>query len=149
MYLPKYFKLYELIPAEFHQKAKSLKDRIKLWWCLDGRILRTADVLRERYGKLICNDWYWRTSFNSPEIHGNEYRGWRPPNCPVGAVMSSHKWGRALDLIPLECTVEEIRNDIINNPTSFKYIKAIEMEVPWLHIDCRSWYENKILKIYP
>jgi len=37
--------------------------------------------------------------------------------------------------------VEEIRNDIINNPfhKDFKYIKGIELDVTWLHLDYRNW----------
>ena len=149
MYYPKFFQLYELVPHEIYSKINVLNDKIKAFWLFDDRILRTADALRERYGKLICNDWYWRTSPNSPEIQGNEYRGWRPSNCPVGSITSQHRWGRALDLTPLESTVEEIRNDIISNPTSFKYIKAIEMNVNWLHIDCRNWSNSPLHLIYP
>ncbi len=146
MYFPKFFELYEFVPRSFYPKDLVLGEKIKVWWLLDDRILRAAYLLRERYGKLVCNDWHWR-----PHTWGNQYRGWRPSDCSVGAVMSQHKWGRALDLIPLECTVEEIRADLIamSNAVPFSYITSIEMNVGWLHIDCRNLSNSPLHLIYP
>ena len=157
MYFPKYFKLYEFVPAAFFPKSETLSDNVRAFWLFDDRILRVADLLRERYGKLVCNDWYWRSGSDwgiTLSVQGNQYRGWRPPNCLVGSITSQHRWGRALDLTPLECTVEEIRVDIIARSKSscwnpFSFITAIEMKVPWLHIDCRNGNQKSLHLIYP
>ena len=160
MYTPEFFQLYELVPREFYPKDGDLNERIKTWWLLDDRLLWTIDRLRKRYGKMICNDWFWRTPQDTALYSawcrdltiGNQYRGWRPPNCIVGSLMSQHKWGRASDLIPVEVTVDEIRKDIIMNHNLFgdlQHIRAVEMNVSWLHIDVRNWYTDKLHLIYP
>ena len=128
MYIPKHFKLYELLPARIYNQI----NHAIAWYLFDERILKAADLLRGRYGKMIINDWYWGGE--------NHYRGWRPPDCTVGAKYSQHRFGRALDLIPVENNVEEIRQDIIASPESFDYlITTVEVGVSWLHIDCRNW----------
>jgi hypothetical protein len=133
MYRPTYFKIEELVSKEeFEQYYVEADYREKLFLLFDYRILVTADLLRKRYGRIVCNTWFFGGS--------NHYRGFRPWNNWVGAQLSQHKFGRALDLVPLECEAEDIRQDIIAHPDweDFKYIKAIEDEVSWLHIDCRN-----------
>jgi len=128
-YKPKHFQPYELVPKPTFDRFKNSLYRI--WWLFDSRMLFTADALRDRYGKMVANDWFWGGS--------NQYRGWRPWDCDVGAELSQHKFGRALDLIPVETTAEEIRRDIEKgNDLLFKYITCIEGKVFWLHFDCRD-----------
>jgi hypothetical protein len=109
----------------------------------DERILRSADNLVYRFGKMKCNDWI--------EGGNYQYRGWRPWESKTGAMFSQHKFGRALDLIPLEATVEKVRTTILLSPhdLEFMHITCIEMNVNWIHIDCRNHDKklNGILKI--
>jgi len=126
-YIPKYFQPYELVPQATYEL---LKDRPwVIWQLFDNRTLYTGDRIRIRYGKMIANDWFWGGN--------NQYRGWRPGDCFVGAEYSQHKFGRAEDLVPVECTVEEIRQDIKKD--EFQYITCIEEGVPWLHFDVRNY----------
>lgn len=132
MHIPGYFKLYELLPKDFYNKYLSYKGD-NLWFLFDDRLLKCADRLRERYGKMIANTWYWGGK--------HQYRGWRPFDCTVGSAFSQHKFGRALDLVPDECTAEEIRKDILQskNQDIFIDITCIETKVSWLHVDVRNW----------
>lgn len=134
-YIPKHFVLQEWLPKDFYNQNKGLGD--KLWLMFDDRILWTYDKLRKRYGKIIINDWLW-------EGH-NQYRGWRPFDCPVGAKLSQHKFGRAGDGIFEKFTAEEIRQDILKhqNDYDFQYISVIEGNVSWLHCDCRNIVPGK------
>lgn len=128
MYIPQHFKIEELTSPDICDPLN-----VHQWFLFDDRILLTADYLRRRYGALECNTWLW---------HGNYvYRGFRPWNCKTGSTNSQHKLGRALDLIPLKVTVDEIREEIIADPyrEEFKFITAIESNVSWLHIDCRNY----------
>lgn len=127
-YQPDHFTMKELVPPGMYETVRLYV----LWNIFDHRILITADRLRKRYGKLLANTWPWGGH--------NQYRGYRPQGCSVGSVFSQHRFGRALDLEPVEVTVEEIRQDILREPESeeFEHITAIELNVPWLHIDCRS-----------
>lgn len=127
-YVPEFFTLKELVPAiTFDSNRSDI-----LWNVFDHRILITADMLRNRYGKLLANTW----AFGGQ----HQYRGFRPPGCLIGSTYSQHRFGRALDLEPVLVTAEEIRQDILKSPdrAEFKYITAMELNVSWLHIDCRS-----------
>jgi hypothetical protein len=128
IYIPKYFKIEEILPQDLCDPQDANQ-----WFMFDNRILMTADKLRERYGQMICNTWSWNGD--------HQYRGFRGLACSVGSTLSQHKFGRALDLIPTEVTVDEVRNEIIANPfkEEFKFITAIESGVHWLHIDCRNY----------
>ncbi|KKM14746.1 hypothetical protein LCGC14_1702990, partial [marine sediment metagenome] len=66
--------------------------------------LYTADQIREHYGKMAANTWWWGGA--------HQYRGFRPFDCIIGAYLSQHKFGRGLDLVPAECSAKEIREDI-------------------------------------
>ncbi len=103
----------------------------------------TIDDLRHSYGIMIVNTYKWGG------IH--KERGFRMPGTTTGAYLSQHKFGRAVDLVPVGEDVDTIRDAILNNPDLFPYITCIEMVVPWLHVDCRNWdkYELGIKKIYP
>jgi len=129
-YIPKYFQPYELVPRETYEL---LKDKPWIIWQLfDPRVLYTADKIRQFYGKMIANTWYW------DGVH--QYRGWRSGNCEIGAKYSQHKFGRALDLVPAEVTAEEIRQDIKlgKHGHIFQYITCIEDGVGWVHFDVRN-----------
>ena len=143
MYKPDHFKIYELIPQSIYNQHHT--NEYGLWMLFDKYLLMTIDRLRERYGKLICNDWYWGGKWNQ--------RGWRPWNTLTGSTFSQHKSGRAADLIPTEWTAEEIRQGILNNPwhPDFQYITCLETDITWLHIDVRNHDKEKdgILLVHP
>ena len=134
MYVPDHFAPYELLPKDFYNEHKHSGNLI--WVCFDIGLLRSADLIRKRYGKMTANDWKWGGR--------NHNRGYRHFDCGMGATLSQHKFGRAVDLIPDNVTAEEIREDIKNNPNcrDFKRIMCIEDGVDWLHIDTRNWYKD-------
>jgi len=132
-YIPKYFKPYELVPEATYGLLKN-KPWI-IWQLFDPRALYVGDAIRMRYGKMIANTWYWDKK--------HQYRGWRPARCKIGATYSQHRFGRALDLIPVEVTAEEIRQDIIQADSKgtelFPHLTCIEIEIQWLHFDVRNY----------
>lgn len=134
-YIPKFFQPYELVPEATY---KLLKNRPwVIWQLFDERVLYSADRIRKRYGKMIANTWY---------LGGrHQYRGWRPARCTIGAVYSQHRFGRAIDLVPVEVTAEAIRQDI-KNGENFRYITSIEDGVLWLHFDVRNYKGLLVLR---
>ena len=127
-YIPKFFQPYELVPRSTYEL---LKDRPWIIWQLfDNRVLYIGDRIRKRYGKMVANTWYWGGK--------HQYRGWRSSGCPVGARWSQHRFGRAEDLVPVEVTAEEIRQDI-KAGEDFSGITCIEDGVDWLHFDVRNY----------
>jgi hypothetical protein len=130
-YIPDHFEPYEVVPREVYNFFELRDQLYKIWWLFDPRILKSADKIREHYDKkMVINTWWWDGS--------NQYRGWRPPGCNVGARYSQHRFGRALDIAPVGITAEEIRQDI-KAGNDFGWITCIEDNVSWLHIDCRNY----------
>ena len=128
MYIPEYYKVYELVPRDLYEATE---DKAELLYLFDSRILRAADFLRGRFGPMRCNDWFWGGQ--------NHYRGYRPFDCRVGAELSQHKFGRALDLAPVYEPVEKLREALIRKIwLTDGLITCVEATVPWLHIDCRN-----------
>ena len=126
-YTPRHFAIDELVDKETMDRGEQVA-----LWCLDPRLLWTLDALRSSFGPATCNDWKWGGRW--------QYRGFRPDSCPVGAVLSQHRFGRAADLTFRNITAEEIRADMQKNPTrdAYQYIGGVELDVSWLHIDIRS-----------
>lgn len=134
IYLPKYFTIKELVsPIVYNGTSENEKE--KLWWLFDERVLKTADMLRDKYGPIVCNDWN----------NALRYCGFREEDTSVGRTFSQHKYGRALDLHPKKTTAEKIRQDILADPWAeeFKYITCLEVKVSWLHFDVRNWNKEK------
>lgn len=139
IYIPKHFRIEELVYPGFYETHKHRGNLI--WLALDVRILKTADRLRERYGKMTVNNWLWGGSRTES--------GLRAMSTGTGAALSQHKFGRALDCIFADCTADEVREDMHkcgcfdpgkNTPHRFKLISCIE-EFPymsWLHFDVRN-----------
>jgi len=143
----KHFCIEELVPEEFYRcNIEKYKDN--LWFLFDMKGLITLDRLRERYGKMNMNNWKWGGKDN--------YRGFRPPEISIGAKLSQHRFGRGFDPWFFDCTADEVREDIENNPENkaFEFITTIEdglIAKTWFHFDTRCWDKSKngILVIRP
>jgi hypothetical protein len=127
MYIPKYFATHELVPQETFERwgERSLM-------FMDSRILENADKLRERYGSITINNWFWGGD--------RQWSGLRTESTPYGSQYSQHRFGRALDHIFADVTAEEVRQDILQHPEQFSLVTSIELNTGWLHADCRNVY---------
>jgi hypothetical protein len=131
-YIPQYLALYELLPKEFYGRYYPHRGN-SLFTLFDERLLRAGDAVRREFGKIVVNTWKWGGH--------NQYRGYRPADCTVGALFSQHRFGRALDLITVETPVETVRQRILNgeyDSPEIRFITGIELNVSWLHIDTRN-----------
>lgn len=135
MYRPRFFETREFVPKHVYnvrgEKAIQL---------MDDRILLTADNLRARYGPAVINTWFFWNK-NSPAWIGKDSRNWsglRTKQSPYGGLFSQHRYGRALDMLFRDITAEEIRADILADPDLFPLINSLELDVSWLHVDCRN-----------
>jgi len=148
VYVPEYFQLHEVFPPDMINGHKGNY----LWSYMHQAVNVTIDRLRERYGKAYMNTWGFNPDIQ--KVYGTHYfRGWRSKDCDVGASLSQHKMGCAADMAFVHVTTESIREDILAQPSdeAFEYITCIEMEVNWLHFDCRPRDKaNKgILQVFP
>ena len=131
MYQCEFFGIKELVPPDIHDQAHS--DTI-LWMMFNRDVLFIADMLRDKYGRAYVNDWEWGGS--------NTLRGFRPFNTDVGSDFSQHKFANALDMIFPDADIYKIRQDIIDRKYKFmQKITGLELNIPWLHFDCRNYSE--------
>lgn len=137
---PRHFILQEFFSKAVFEKFSGEPD--KLWGCIDARVLWTADHIRMRYGPMVANNWHTGGPFQN--------RGFRPFELNLGAPLSQHKFGRALDLDPVDVPAEEIRKDILEQTglDEFRYIRCIEEGTSWLHFDVRNWV-GPVLVVQP
>jgi hypothetical protein len=136
MYRCDYFSIHELVPPNvFHDRGD------KAWELLDKKLLLTLDMLRERYGSITLNDYYWGGD--------REWSGLRTPDSPYYSPYSQHTFGRAGDCIFKHKTAEEVRKEILDNPgdADFRLIHSVELGVSWLHFDVRNC--TRIKTYYP
>jgi len=124
MYKPIHFEIYELVPKEIYKKYT--EEEILTRFFSIG-MLKTIDQLRERFGELTINNWYWNGNRNASglRVPGSEYYNYK----------SAHAHGKAFDIISVNYSAQEMRTYIMNNQGEFPYIARIEDNVKWLHID--------------
>lgn len=132
MYIPRHFRVEELVWPEFHAEHRH-RGRA-LFMAFDARALLTLDRLRERYGPLVVNDWLW----------GGEFRlsGLRPLGSGVGAALSQHVFGRAFDCKFRQAAAPEVRAELLagrlRGPGQvFEHVTRVE-DFPgmgWFHFD--------------
>jgi uncharacterized protein YcbK (DUF882 family) len=126
-YVPKYFAVQELVPPQIY-KARG----VHAITVFDARILYSLDQIREHYGaKIRVNDWHQGGQFTQ--------RGFRTAQ-QVGAELSQHRFGRAVDFDIAGVTAEEFRSDVRTGKLSCRltYVTRIEDDTSWIHIDCAS-----------
>jgi hypothetical protein len=119
--------LHELVPPAVYRERGQ-----RAWQLLQTTALLALDNLRDRYGPITVNNWYW---------HGpREWSGLRTPESPYYSPYSQHTFGRAFDCIFDGVTAEEVRRDILNNPSDYAFVSitAIELGTSWLHFDTRN-----------
>ena len=127
MYKCEHFAIHELVPPHvFAERGE------KAWELLDERLLISLDLLRNRFGPMTVNNYYWGKD--------REWSGLRTSDSPYYSRYSQHSFGRAADCLFANKTAEEVRKEIINNPNNadFELIGSLELGVSWLHFDVRN-----------
>lgn len=126
---PKGFELYEVLDKETYNSTMRYGDA--RWQWFDDRALITLGALREWAGTTFINNWYWGGQ--------NQWGGFRPLDCPIGALYSQHKFCRAFDPKFVYKTADEVRHHIKSNKDKFPYVTCLEEGVPWVHFDTRNY----------
>ena len=136
MYKCTHFAIHELVPPHVFEQRGELA-----WELLDERLLLTLDRLRERYGYMTVNNYYWGKD--------REWSGFRTQDSPYYSAYSQHSFGRAADCLFQNISAEEVRKDILASPNDpvFELIGSLELGVSWLHFDVRNC--DRIKTYYP
>lgn len=142
MKISTHFSIYEFVPKEIYAKFgdKSLQ-------FIDQRVIDIAEVVRQRFEKPVTiNNWNMGGNFNN--------RGFRSPDCAIGAFYSQHKAGRGIDINVQDIEVVDVYNDVIKNFDLYKKvglttIEDISKTPGWTHLDCRKTNQDEILIVLP
>lgn len=136
IYQCKFFRIEELVSPEWYDFAKRKNAVDRLWAAFDADLLISLDNMRERFGPLIVNTWH---------NGGNRQNsGLRFADTSVGAVISQHKFGRAIDFISNKVTPAEIYEDLVSvggRKPGFKYLNH-EYTEPWHRLSRLEYYDG-------
>ncbi len=110
--------------------------------CLDPRLIKIDQFLRNRFGPVIINNWY--------DGGLREWSGIRTAGSPFYSFFSEHSWGRASDKLFAYVSAEEVRADIKENYDRYYKmlgLTCIEEDVSWVHSDVRALLHSDVLLI--
>lgn len=125
---------------------KQTFDRFKgdIWFLFNQRALIALDGIRNYFGKPVTvNNWDYPHTGKT-----FQYRGYRPHESPDWSQYSQHCLGNGFDCDIEGIPADDVRKEIINNKDNvyFYLITCLEIDIPWVHFDCRN-IENRILLV--
>ncbi len=151
------FYLDEFVTPEIYAR---FGEKSILW--VRPEIFNIAQVLHNRFGKVIINNWAdngQRTAKDFLQLPLNVQKryfresGLRTPDTHTGAKYSLHKFGCAADFKFTDAEPEEVRIHILTNQRSYMNLgmRRIEADTPtWLHADLGNTnHRNQILVFKP
>lgn len=139
-YRCKYFSIEELVSPAMHKEVHEEA----LWCMFDTDALKAIDWLRERYGAATINNWKWGGDFTES--------GLRTRSDEYYSEGSQHSRGAAFDIKFKYVTAQHIRDDLAEmelRGEKVPYIKRIENDVSWLHIDTMDMGRDSIYFFNP
>lgn len=142
MKISSFFSIKEFVPKQIYDRYGD-----NSMWFIDRRIILLADFIRSRFKKpMLINTWHINQSFN--------YRGFRPPDCTTGGLLSQHKFGRAIDFNVAGMEVKEVYDDIVKNfdiysKAGLTTIEDYTFTASWTHVDIRQTNSDKLLIVKP
>ena len=143
-YRPEGFGIKELV-------SKEVYDRIgeEAWNLFSIKTLITLHTLKKLTGwTIIINTWSLKTrKYDGPDGPFKN-RGFRDINTTsVGAKNGAHYKGLAFDC---DCykdgkmlSANNVRKFIADNINKFEYIRCLEIDINWVHIDCMGWEDSE------
>ena len=140
MKLNDHFIIQEFVPQIIYDRFRN-----NSIWFVDPVIIDLATAIREYFGKpMTINNWH----------RGGEriYSGFRPGYCQVGAPLSQHRFGRAIDFVIPGLDPEEIRGEIMDHFLHFAPygLTTLELNTPtWTHVDIRPTDTRLLYLIRP
>jgi len=131
----RYFEIHELIPEELYH---SIHEDV-LWRMVPQKLIETIDTVKNKFpnGSMSINDYEWAGQ--------RRWSGLRTVGSKWYSFWSQHTTLNAVDAVFSRYDVEDIRHYILDNPNEFPHIGGIELDVSWLHVDCRPRRDGKII----
>jgi hypothetical protein len=121
----KHFSIEELVDRATFERLGD-----EAWDLFHPDILQALDGVREFFDKPVTvNNWKWGGLY--------QFRGYRPPDCPVGTKGSYHRKGEAIDFDVKDMLAGIVRGMILEHQNDMRLItiQRMEADVGWVHID--------------
>lgn len=156
-FVPDNFILEEFFPEAYFKEIYPVYGK-RMWTILDDRIKKSLHLVRELHGPMIMNTWH--SSYMIGKYGYFESRGYRPHDdddvqtqySPNYGNISQHRFGRAVDAVPVRRPASEIRAHMRKNPDhpAYSLITRVEntikgKQISWLHMDCADTGEEGIV----
>lgn len=130
IYTPKYLAPYEVVDKKTFSRWGYASYRF-----INPNILKAADWLRERLGKITVNDWKWGGN--------SQWRGLRTTDSDYYLQYSAHSFGDALDISFQDHSAQYVRDYIVEHWDEFVEETGItsitlEKDVSWVHISAQN-----------
>ncbi len=128
--LLKHFTVQEFVPRHIYQRRGD-----KAIELMDYRIVKSIDDLRANLktagydSPLTINNWIWGGD--------RQFCGLRTPTSKDYSETSQHTFGRAIDAVS-KTSVAAMHHHILTKRHLYPHINFIEIDINWLHIDCRD-----------
>lgn len=138
-YRTKYFRLVELVSRQIYEQRGD-----RAWELLQPAALRTLDLIREKFGRIVVNNWHVNGRYNES--------GLRAFTTGTGAEWSQHKYGGAFDCKFLDTSPADAYAYIREHPAEFPeltVLENIEKTPTWLHFDVRNHGKRGIWIVNP
>jgi len=130
--------LDEYIPEALYKKyANRLHILVGL---LDKELVKSDQLLRDKFGSVTINDWWTGGERN--------WSGIRTAKSPYYSHTSQHTYGRASDKIFRDASADKVREYIKKHYVELG-ISCIEDNVGWVHSDTRWWHGYELLIVKP
>ena len=142
MKISDHFQLEEFVPPNVFQTWGA-----NAVWFVDPRLIELAEFVRTFFNKpVIINDWHRGGQL--------QYRCFRDQETNVGAKLSQHRMGRAMDFNISGMTPQEVYSAILANSGAFMKAGLTSMEdisatPTWTHIDIRQLTPPTIKIVQP
>ena len=129
-----HFELHELIDRATFQKYGE-----EAWKLFHPDALEALSGIREFFDVPVTVNNWWNG------VGSFQYRGYRPPDCRIGALQSYHKRGMAFDLDIRYHEADDVRRIILENQDNplLAKIRRLEADVSWVHFDIGEPPEGK------
>ena len=123
------FLIQEFVPKSFWKVYRENS----MWFVNPNAILFAQWLKDQTCSTVTINDWCFGGSY--------QFSGLRPFNCKIGAELSQHKFGNAIDVMVKGWSGEQIRDLIRDNFTFLNKafgLTTIEKNTStWCHVDFR------------
>ena len=136
--LSDHFVIQEFVPPQVYNQFKD-----NSIWFINPQVIKIAEFIRQYFNKSVTiNNWHKGGTYTES--------GFRMPDTTIGAKLSAHKRGSAIDIKMPGVDYEEVRKTILANQKIFMDAGITTIEDgtdTWLHVDCRFTKLNKILVV--